>query len=687
MTRSLDQYPDIAPEQYVMVDISQKKTLSPFVQKLPTIVANYFLSNMPTIEFDTSSKADDNEFFEYVHLSGSTLYTRMKSVLNIARERLLGSYHVSAMGIALLRCITYSLQRTIGDCVAQNMFTPSFRAFVRSVLGVLSPTFSVQLATKFLTIQPSADAPQLADLTIRGAMILIISLILNSPTNDQVLPFCVAAVKSPFTISSARLLVAKVLQLGHPKLSQRILDLLEDTEDAFLLLEFLDAMTSTPTLQSIMESEKVIEFRNILMKRLNITLSPIFPDVFFIEAISVDKQKFSPLSIEILTAIEQIPKVRFVKEIQELLRKRKDATPLILRTLSMSYYITTRPVAEIVVTELCHMLRDRASTETASASRFELRACDFALPIAQSLVGRLLTINFIDLATKLLVEMLPVLADDAIPLHWVVLFTSRFRSLLPTDILFSLSQLVASLTDASELFVTGDDQIGRIVKILVKRYRLVLRDPDMINREYPSPYLHAQAFAHCALALSQLSDREIASVLVTPLFTISPSPNKDMAALCLAKLAASLSSNIAYQFFELIMNHEARDLAMCAGRLFLSRARIDVMKRICQKCSNMINGNPTKLDYFMRMIAPSYQRLRGEEPVAGLMLAALLQNVNEKTPKGLQEGVIDLVSFIYMRLKLVRARRDLINAATKFSPELRAIIPGSLPLSFTKNGC
>jgi hypothetical protein len=685
MTRDLEHSEDVRPEQYVLVDLASRKRLTGFLDKIPTIMGNYFLSTLPPLAFEVVASDNDDEFLSFVHLSGLTLYNRMKTVLVIARERSVTCFHVCTMGIALLRCITHSLQRTLVDCLSQNVFTTTFCCLIRSVLALLCPTFSLQLAQKFLCFPQTADAMQTVDLTLRAMLHQTIPLLLASPTNDLVMQFCISGCRGPRTVSCARLLICKLFQGDRPKLSAQTLTAIEETEDGLLLLDFLDAMTAPLNVQSIQESERLHEQRQRLMKRLDITVDATCPEVFLLESFVIDKRRPSPLTSLVLSGIEQLSRTRPGKDVHDLLRKVKDLGWIVLRSLTLSQHVKNRQVSDLLVGELCHMLREKVVAEPGPASRFEMRPCDFALPVAQGFVGRLLLLGFSDLATKLVVEMLPVLAEDSAPLHWIVMFTSRYRSVTPPDILHSLLQLVSSLQEADSLFVTGEDRIYRLVNGLVERERPLLRDPEIVNREYPGPFAHAQAFAHCSLSLAPLDDGQVARIMVDPIFNLSRVwKDKEAGCLCLARLAASMCHEIAFQWFQGIMARPPGRLALSAARLFITRARLAVLRRICVTCADSIAGDPTKLDYFMRIVAPSYHRLRGGDGTAASLLCALLQSVNSRTPRGLQETVLDLVSFIYIKLKLSSARTSLINAASNFLPDLKALIPLALELTFSK---
>jgi hypothetical protein len=670
-----------APDRYVLIDLAPEKRLSKFLDRVPEIAENYFGSIQPSGAIETSSHDDDDKFLCFVHLSGMSLYNRMKSVLIFARERPVTCFHVCTMGISLLRCISHSLQRTLVDCLSQNVYTTTFCSFIQSVLGILSPTFATHLGQKFMCIFQVPDTMPTVDLTLRAMFHQAMHLLLASPVNNIVIQFCMNACRGPRTVSPARLLLCKLFQCDRPKLSPQILSLVEETEDGLLILDFLDAMTAPFGVQSIAELEQIHSHRQLLMSRLNLTLDDSHPDVFLFETVSLDKRRPSPLTSLVLTGIEQVSKTRPGRDIHDLLRKMKDLSWMVLRALSLSHYVKSRPVADLLVSELCRMLRERLLTDAGPASRFDMRPCDLALPVAEGLLGRLLVVGFRDLALKLVTDMAPVLADDPAPLHWIVMFTSRYLSVVPPDIRRILFQLVESLPGADTMVVIGEDRIYRLVDILVARERPLIRDPEIINREYPSPIAHAHAFAHCCLSLSSMDDAEVARIMAEPLFTPSRMwKDREAASLCLARLAASMCHEIAFQWFQTILRQAPGKLALSAARLFMARARLPVVRKICLTCTNITSRDSIKLDYFLRIVTPSCHRLAGSDSPSVALLCGLCESVGPFTPRWIQETVIDIVTFLYIKLKLRPARSELISAAANFHEDLRLSMQSSLEM-------
>ncbi|OHS94750.1 hypothetical protein TRFO_10912 [Tritrichomonas foetus] len=668
---------EIKPSQYIMVDLSTNDTLDNFVSKMPTILSNYFLSTGPAFENEACNKKSDNDFLSFLHLSSATLYNKMKAVLSVARERPLGPLHVSSMGILLLRCITFSLQRTLGDCAETKMFTDNFCGFVKTVFAILSPAFADQLGVKFFDIVHRQS--KLADLTIRGAFSHLFPVLLHHSTNEHLIPFCVHSAKEAEIQNSARLMISKLLQCERVKLNPKIIESLKNSDDALILLEYIDAIPDTTLIETCEAYEDLMKVRKELMQKLRINPLLQSRNLFIIE--SVDCGPTQP----ILYSIDNMTTHTAAKDASNLLKQYSDSLQVVLRMLSMTNFLQNRDFSSLLVTKIQTMLANDSYSEEFGKSRFELRQCEFALPIAQAILGRLLLASHTDLAGELLNSMSDLLIHDSAPLHWLTSFSLRFRYILPKSMLQTFDRIASELPCADSLYKKSSnysnpsDLIFDIAKMLVERDMVLVQDPDIINREYQSPYEHAQAFAHCSLAFSQYSDDQIADMLTEPIFGLGRAWHKrDLACLCLAKLTTTMNSEVSYKFFLLLMERKSCEMALLAGRLFLMNTRIDVFKMVCQNCQSMIRKDNGKLDFFMRMVMPSFSRLKGDDAIATSLLCGFLESITEDAPRVLQESVIDAVGLVYVRMKLYKSRPTLINAAVNFTPELKGIIASSL---------
>ena len=693
--RELAQNPD--PQKpaefshYTMVDLARDKSLAGFVKHIPKVLWNYLSSAAPTENVSVTDGRDDCWLFSWIHLSAAQPGAKAKGVWGLSKERDLGPLQVSGMGVVLLQWISISIQRFLEEWVNSKTFTPRFCLLMKSIFGLLSSTLSGLFSDRFYDCKQATWKS--ADVTIRGTIAHVVPLVLRHPSNDHVILYCLNAMKltdpeAGMAQRSARTLVTKLLQCDYPKLSEAVLDGLYETTDAFIMLEYIEAMGCTTVMQTCEEYKLVCDARKKLLDRMNIRESRDHPSLFVIDSVSLGGVVLNELSMVVLGTIERMSPGTATKDAMRLIREvDREHLPAVLRVLSMTVFMKSREFANIIVNELLVILRNQQKNDDAIA-RLELRPCDYALPVAQACIGRLLAFHFEDMAVLLLTTMKPLLIEDSAPLHWITNLLAKHRPIVPESVLNHLVEVVSSLQCAGELFLKGDDIVRRIADVLVSREMMLIQNPDVIIYEYVSPYAHAQVFCSLSLNLRTESNEEIAAMLTAPLFAVTQTwKRKDAACMCLAKLAATMNRAIAYRFFEMIMNHDRCEMALLAGRLFLMKCKIDVFKSICTNSKEMIGDSNVKLDYFMRMVMPSFQRLKGDEETATKLLCGFFGSVSETTSRELQEAVIDVVGLVYIKLKLFESRKTLINAATKFAPDLKATIPASLELDFTKHDC
>ncbi|OHS99637.1 hypothetical protein TRFO_08249 [Tritrichomonas foetus] len=691
LSQNLDHSSELKPSQYVMMDLSKNKSLSPFVEKMPTILSNYFLSsNLSSGDTDSINKTDDNDFLSFIHLSSATLYNKMKAVLSVARERPLGPLHVSAMGILLLRCITFSLQRTLGDCAETKMFTENFCSFVKTVFAILSVGFSEQLGLKFF--DATQNQPRLSDLTLRGAIAHLLPVLLHHQVNDQLIPFCINVAKDNESMRSAHLMITKLLQCGHCTISHKIIEHLAETTDQLILLEYIDTIPTIQNVKTCEEYDKLMELRYSFIEKLGITQKVLSKGTFIIESIQ-PANSFSHSSTNhaiigsgqwimnsIMQHIAKMSEHNALKETNKLIRAHPEDASAIIRILSMMDLIQGYEFASSLVGKLKEMLSEDQYSEDGQ-SKFEVRPVDYALPIALALIGRLLIVTFFDLAQDLLIAISSALINDSAPLHMITNFTIRFRSSLQPRMVQILDDIVSKLPCADELYIKGNDLIFRIADMLSQKDMVLIQNPEIINREYKSPFIHALMFSQCALSLSPMTDDEIAHALCSPIYDMNrPWKNRETSCLVLSKLATTMNNEVSYRYFQIIMEKKINNMTLVAGRLFLMNCRIDVFKQICQSCQLLIRNDQIKLDCFIQMVMPSFTRIKGDESIATTLLCGFLESINENSPRQLQEIVVDVVGLVYTKLRLEKTRKAILNSANKFTPELKAIIITSLKL-------
>jgi hypothetical protein len=279
----------------------------------------------------------------------------------------------------------------------------------------------------------------------------------------------------------------------------------------------------------------------------------------------------------------------------------------------------------------------------------------------------------VDLAMRVWDAMLPVLAEDSTPLHWIVNFTALHRSAMDTEFKNRLYEFVTALPGAAELLKRD---INVMLLVLMKRECHLIGDPESAG-EYMSPFLHALAFANCALSLSALSDAEIAEKMASALFaTHARSQNRRDASRCLGELAATMSLGIGECFFLLILSGPRTEPALIAGQHLLARGRLELLKWICVGACDIIGTDPDLLDYLMRLIGPSLGRLIGDDSIIVEFIRGLFESVSESTPLALQESLLDFVGFVWVRLDTFGQMVNLAPAARNLHPDLWKRVAG-----------
>jgi hypothetical protein len=268
-----------------------------------------------------------------------------------------------------------------------------------------------------------------------------------------------------------------------------------------------------------------------------------------------------------------------------------------------------------------------------------------------------------------------LLVVDPAPLHWISKLTANYRRLLTPSICQILSRILGNLPFAGELFVTGDDSVRRISNLLVTRDVILLQDPDMILREYQSPYMHAHIFAVCAQAISGDSDEVIADSLASPMFDMGRVwLQRDNACILLGKVAASLSMDIGYKYFEILIGHRCCEMSLSSGHSYILNIGTNLLRKIAVCSKELVAGDDARLDYYVRLLKPGFQKLEGAAQEACAMICGLLESITRSTPRNLQETIVDITGLLYWELKFPPNTQQLEIAGQLLDADLKIVL-------------
>lgn len=673
--------------QYTIANLAKNHTLDKLISHIPTILSNYFLTYTNGTYNTNFSKGEkgvnfDNEFLSFIHLSSQTLYNKMKVVFNVAKETQLGPLHVSAMSIFLLRCITFSLQRTLIGCCDSKMFTDKFCHFLKAVFAHLAVAFPEQLMKKFFDM--NSNQPILCDLVIKGSLMHLMPLIL--PQSNYIIRYCINQVKYKECAKSGQLMIQQLLQYGslfnvNPLITEQLLQ----TENIIVALEYIDLLPSMTLIRTMSEYLNLLQLRQKLIDKFGLTIENRHDNLMLVD--KIDLSKIHPDS-EYTIAFQIINMSNLQQAIREISRISRDESKCeiigIMRILTLVSYTQQFDYCQMLVDILKELLgRDQYSEN--GRCRFELRTSDYILPIAFSFVSRLLHLSFNELALDLLHSLKKHLKETNCPLHLITNFIYRNRNLLNFEIISILEEIILSLpsSDVFYLKFAGDriTFISTIATFLVDNDMVLIQNASILNSEYQSHFTKVLHFCQSSLLITRLSNVEIAELLSNPLTDVSRIwSHRDKKSLALAKLATTLNNEAAYHYFYNVVHIKPSKLVLLCGRFFLISCRIDLFKLICLDLKSII-ASIEQFGLFMRIFLPCFIRLRGDENTTTLMVCTLLEILGEFTDKvsrnlltSIEEDVIDAIGLLYLKVGLKNSKDQILQAVSSFTPDLHSIL-------------
>lgn len=162
-----------------------------------------------------------------------------------------------------------------------------------------------------------------------------------------------------------------------------------------------------------------------------------------------------------------------------------------------------------------------------------------------------------------------------------------------------------------------------------------------------------------------------------------------------AMLAACMDDNVAIKYWDLIVNGPNNELLIYAGQVFLLNANLKILEYACHSLakyivnfnSNYSNPGMTdndlniKINFFFKILMPSVWRIQGDKRLGLVLLDGVLKSVTKKTPKKLFNTILDIISYVYLKLELFNERNIILNSAIKagYLPEMVLLLQSILP--------
>lgn len=666
--------------QYRIVDMSTDDKLTSLIEYIPSVLARYFLSNLPPANEKDLGKTQ-NEKIAFMLLTCKVTLVQIRYIVENARDNEYGPQYVAIMSSQLMTLFIFGFHHTFSECCKNKIFTPTLMTMIECVLANILPIRNETIARKFLDL--TGKDVDLQEMTIR-AIFFFVRIIAPLPVHKTVIPSVLQVIGSANTQNQqqnesglekvALVLLIKLLHVCPPRLTDEVAKKIEESSNILVLLTYIEACTNLTDVNLCTEATKIQEFRDKLISILPFNSDKKAP-LYIIESInqSISSSRFDKLSLGCLRAYKN-----FTQSSNMNASELFDAYFLSFTSTVQRY--------EFAHHLMQHCRRYLASNDDILEKDYQLQITtrNLAVLLSQQLLPRLLYYKHEYLANILIDAMIPALLADKMPLHWFKMFLTRNWHLLTPEMSSKLkTQFLSQIPQANEYLVPdGPEMAKQIGTKLHEIEKTVQQDPEVIVREYQSQFDHMKAFSVCAILLSNKTSQNIIEELVAQICDVMKSwPERELCCNCLMRVIAELPHDICIQFFTAVCQKTISPIVMKAMRIFLTYVTLEVFKEICFNLKGIIAGDSQRLSDCLQILMSNFMRLKGDPSAATAMLCGFLENVSTSTPKDLQEEVIDAVGLTYITLKLHKSRPTLINASSRFPPEMKAIIASSLDIN------
>ncbi|KAK8870377.1 hypothetical protein M9Y10_008259 [Tritrichomonas musculus] len=707
---SSDKAAEIICNHFQMTDLCADDTLSRVVDAMPQILVNYFLS--PLASNDVVNEInDDQSFIINLHICGCTFYERMKGIMEIAQRRLISPMCVSASNSQILTIVAGSILKTLVAGYKQKMFEPMIMEFFQSLISMLLPTHFDQIIPKFLDLKIT-DREQ-SELLLRMILINATHLLTKKFAVKYLIPYCLKAAYFDDDLRTmARITASKIFTSANLFLPDEVMKGLIECQDSFILLDFIESSDKVYTLRSCKEKNRLESFRKEIISRVPFIIEQETP-IFISKSTNPNllNKSIPNMNINNLNRLGNLNNInmnglmgsysnlndinhqqplslteRSIIDYQRIIdNETLEYRPsyLTVRLLSLSSRMKEIQFAENVTRYMQDILNDESEI-CSHKEQFIINVKIAALPIAQSLLARLLYFYKYDMKYTLLAEQLlnamkPVIINDKTTLHWLYRFIAKNFRALSSAMKTSLKSILVKLPCYEKFYRST---ISEMITLLMKNDMELFSSSDTMCCEYSSSYMHCLHFSVCSILLSDISNKEIVEQLLQPVYNIDKEiSRRNVCCTVAAHIATMLPSALSYSFFFGLFLVPLPEYAIESARYFIIMSKIDVFTHICKDCELIIKKDSDKLSLFMKSVMPSFARLTANEEVATMMLCGFLKSLTTDSPKYQQDEVIDAVVLVYLSLGLQQKRKTIIQAPhneVNFPHELREIIASSL---------
>jgi hypothetical protein len=663
---------DIILDTYRITDLSMDTSLDRLAATVPDILCAYF-----TVTIVPSSPGPP---------PADPMDRLLMLNVPIVQESDISPLEFVVVASKFARQIFVRFLQTLAKHIVQG--SPQFWSFMRFLFATLLPTFNVEKL-----FEPKDR--QFREGLIRAVIKICIPTACLLMDDDLVLFLldCVSARRDDASPGDplpavTRLLLTKLLRVGVPRITPRIVDAVLGCGDLPVILDYIDALDG---LTQVHQADGFAALQAALAafrESLPVVWTRSAPcEIAAFDRVRIPASRLCASSVAIVARLNSV----FDSPDKFDLKKWPDQSKpsdfaATVRVCCQTRLLQRPAFAQTLTDALITHLRDWRSVDSDPSSfgrLFRISGSEYLFPACQAALRALLLCRNEACTLALLHGMTPAIKADPTPARWVCRFVTRDYAYLTPRIRTCLQDLLFSLPGVDRYGVRDPSEIKAVIERVRGTAFWLSQEADVLLKETQRENDFASRIFIASILLTDLSPQGIVSEFLRPFTEFEYLlEDREQFGVEFAGIVAHLPSEIGYMFFREMMTIPFHDFVLRSVRFFLMMCPMDVLRRICTTTAQFLNEDDRKLSPVMLAMMPNFERMATDEDMATKFLCGLLETVKPSTPIRLQETVIDAVGLIYVTFKLHKSRTALITAAKNFAPQLKTIIASSLDVEF-----
>ena len=659
----------IQKTQYLTFDKSNdilKENLSPAVANIDKAFHDFFIKEQelkqqqPQQQVSIPAIWDLNSFLEYILYDKTENSKKTTTIIPkpTGKEQLTPN-HIFALGYFHMNKIVQLINRSIEKCAQRDWFKDPFVTSIKHLVFHMAPTMSDTISNYTLNagIKQGQDTNTIV-LLLNILSSYMMPVLLHSP-NDSTFPFALEALKTfskeNRSLHSPRHLIRRLLLYDRIKLGPKTINCIKECQDVIALLLIADALSNPTMVHTCSQREEKLALREEILNSLPFEFEK------------------TEEYVSILNVFDKYDESRFNKESNELIHNyysivNDNPRKIQLNAIEIALFSSKMRSEEFAAT-ITKQLNQNISTS--SYEKFpplvkgDVDDKYVYMSLSQQCIKILYRYQMLDIANPLLQRCGSCFISDNCVLHWIYMFTQQFRAKMDNSTKTFLYKIVIerhdTFSDVNLLpSINSTININTLINLLIANDGPLIQPPKSITNEYLSPFFLAMNYCQTLFLLSEQVDKSLISTsLIEAVYSYKyPWANRTEALVMIGRFVSGLTPALIKEFIKELINREACDSAIICGRVIFAMCGIDVfLEQLAIGCP------PTKIDFFMKMVLPSFYRVHDNKKAEHDLIDLLLQTLSSRQAKNIQNTIIDIIGFLYIKLELNEFRNEILSTA------------------------